>query len=94
MSSVAAPDIERAFVSSHAAFALLSFVGPGIVALVVEPLIFLLADRYPRAYFVRGGLAVLSVSTIACGLAPGPWTLGLATSVCWIATGWTATSPW
>lgn len=87
MSSVAAPDIERAFVGSHAAFALLSFVGPGIVALVLEPLIFLLADRYPRAYFVRGGLAVLSVATIACGLAPGPWTLALATSVCWIAIG-------
>lgn len=87
MSSVAAPDIERAFVSSHAAFALLSFVGPGIGALVVEPVIFLYADRYPRAYFVRGGLAVLSIATIACGLAPGPWTLGLATSVCWIATG-------
>ena len=87
MSSVAAPEIERAFVSSHAAFALLSFVGPGIVALVLEPLIFLAADRYPRAYFVRGGLTVLAAGTIACGLAPGAWSLGLATSVCWIAIG-------
>lgn len=87
MSSVAAPDLERAFVGSHAAFALLAFVGPGIVALVVEPLIFLAADRYPRAWFVRGGLAVLALATIACGLAPGPWTLALATSACWIAIG-------
>lgn len=87
VSSVAAPDIERAFVGSHAAFALLSFVGPGIVALVLEPLIFLLADRYPRAYFVRGGLAVLAVGSVACGLAPGPYSLVAATSVCWVATG-------
>ncbi len=87
VSSVAAPDIERAFVGSHAAFALLAFVGPGVVALVLEPLIFLLADRYPPTWFVRGGLAALSLATIACGLAPGPWTLALATSVCWIAIG-------
>ncbi len=67
--------------------AALLFVGPGIVALCIEPIVFLLADRHPRAWFVRGGLTVLAVATIAAGLAPGPLTLSCAISVMWVAIG-------
>lgn len=63
------------------------FVGPGIVALCIEPIIFLLADRYPRAWFIRGGLTALAIATVCAGLAPGPIALACAISVCWIATG-------
>ncbi len=67
--------------------AVLLFVGPGIVALCIEPVIFLLADRHPRAWFVRGGLSVLAVATIAAGLAPGPIALSCAIAVMWVAIG-------
>jgi MFS family permease len=87
VSTVSAPDIEHAFATSHAMLAALLFVGPGIVALCIEPLIFLLADRYPRAWFVRGGLTALAIATVLAGLAPGPFALSCAISVCWIATG-------
>ena len=87
MSSVAAPDIERAFATSHAMFAMFVFVGPGLVALVIEPLIFLAADRYPRAWFIRGGLTAMSIASFASGLAPGPFALAAATSVLWLAIG-------
>ncbi len=87
MSTVAAPDIEQAFATSHAMLAVLLFVGPGIVALCIEPIIFLLADRYPRAWFIRGGLTALAIATVLAGLAPGPVALMGAISVCWIATG-------
>lgn len=87
VSTVAAPEIEHAFATTHAMLAALLFVGPGIVALVIEPLIFLLADRYPRAWFIRGGLTALALATVAAGLAPGPIALSIAISVCWIATG-------
>lgn len=87
VSTVAAPDIEHAFATSHAMLAALLFVGPGIVALCIEPIIFLLADRYPRAWFVRGGLTALAIATVLAGLAPGPIALSCAISVCWIATG-------
>ena len=87
VSTVAAPDIEQAFATSHAMLAALLFVGPGIVALCIEPIIFLYADRYPRAWFIRGGLTALAVATSCAGLAPGPVALSCAISVCWIATG-------
>jgi MFS family permease len=87
VSSVAAPAIEQAFGTTHAAFAALVFVGPGVVALVIEPLIFLAADRYPRAWFIRGGLTALAAGSIAAGLAPGPYAMAAAISVCWIAIG-------
>lgn len=87
VSSVAAPDIEHAFATTHATLAALLFVGPGIVALVIEPMIFLLADRYPRAWFIRGGITVFAIGTVIAGLAPGPIALSCAISVCWIANG-------
>jgi len=87
VSTVAAPEIEHAFVTTHAMLAALLFVGPGIVALVIEPIIFLYADRYPRAWFIRGGLTALAIATFFAGLAPGPIALSCAISVCWVGTG-------
>ena len=36
------------------------FVVPGLIGLVCEPVIFLLADRYPRAWFVRAGVGAMA----------------------------------
>lgn len=87
VSSVAAPEIERSFATSHATLTAFLFVGPGVVALVLEPIVFLLADRHPRAWFIRGGLTVMAVAALASALAPGPITLAMALSVSWVATG-------
>ena len=42
----------------------------GLLAVIVEPPIFMLADRYPRRWFVCGGLGALGAVCVAAGLAP------------------------
>ncbi|HEY5923151.1 MAG TPA: MFS transporter [Kofleriaceae bacterium] len=84
---VAAADLERTFGTTHAVLTLAIFLGPGVIALVVEPLLFLLADRYPRRWFVRGGLAAMAIGAWLAALASGPVTFALALSVLWIASG-------
>jgi predicted MFS family arabinose efflux permease len=87
VSAVGAPDIERAVASSHAGLAAVLLVVPGVISLVLEPVIFLLADRYPRRWFIRGGIAAMAVSSVAAALAPGAITLALALGAVWVATG-------
>jgi MFS family permease len=84
---VAGPEVERTFASAHATLALTVFLVPGVIALVIEPLLFLLADRHPRRWFVHGGLAAMAVGVWLAALAPGPIVLALALSVVWPASG-------
>lgn len=84
---VGAPDIEQSLATAHAALALVMFVIPGVVALVCEPLLFLLADRHPRKWFIRGGVGAMALGMFGASVAPGPITLALALSVLWVATG-------
>ena len=87
VASVAAPDIERSLAASHALTAAVLFLVPGIAAFAIEPWLFALADRHPRAYFVRGGLVAMAIASVAAALAPGAITLAAAVSVLWIAIG-------
>lgn len=82
-----APDIEQALQLSHGATAAVLFVVPGIVQLFVDPLVFMLADRFGRPLLVRCGLAGMAVTTLAAAAAPGPVTLAIALSVWGVATG-------
>jgi FSR family fosmidomycin resistance protein-like MFS transporter len=82
-----AAQIERAFGLSYTATAIVMFVVPGAIAMVVEPFVFLLADRYPRALFLRGGVTLMAISLAAVALAPGPIVLAIAIAVFWIAIG-------
>ena len=82
-----APDIERGLGLSHTGTAWVVFVGPGAIALVLEPLLFLLADRYPRRWFVRGGLAAMAVGSLAAAFAPGPIVLAGALTLWGVAGG-------
>lgn len=82
-----APDIQRAFELSYSATTMVIFVVPGLVGLVVEPIVFLLADRYPRKWFIAGGLAAMATGSFLAALAPGPITLALALAVWSVATG-------
>lgn len=59
MSSVGAPDIHRTFPTSYAELAVVLLLVPGALALLLEPPMFLLADRLPRHWFISGGTAVM-----------------------------------
>jgi MFS family permease len=85
--SSGAPDIERSLQLSHTATATVLFVVPGVVQLVLDPVVFLLADRWGRARLVRGGLGAMAVALFAAALAPGPVTLAGALSIWGVATG-------
>ncbi len=87
MPIVGAPDVERSFGTAHASLALAVFLVPGLIALVAEPLLFLLADRYPRRWFIRGGLAAMAAGVLVTAAAPNALVFSLAISVVWFASG-------
>jgi len=82
-----APDIERSLALSHTATAMVLFLVPGVVQLVLDPVWFLLAERLGRALLVRAGLAVMAATSLVAALAPGPVTLAAALSIWGVATG-------
>jgi MFS family permease len=84
---VGASDLQRSFGTAHAELALSVFLVPGVIALVIEPLLFLLADRYPRRWFVRGGLALMAIAVLVAATAPSAIVFSLALSVVWFASG-------
>jgi MFS family permease len=63
------------------------FLVPGVVGLVVEPLLFLLADRYPRRWFVAGGLGAMALAAEVAALAGRVAVLAAALAVWSSATG-------
>jgi MFS family permease len=85
--TMTAPDIRRAFDLSNASTTLVIFVVPAIVGLVVDPLVFLASDRYPRKWFIAGGLGVMAVASFAAALAPDPATLAVACACWYVAAG-------
>ncbi|MBA3538155.1 MAG: MFS transporter, partial [Deltaproteobacteria bacterium] len=87
MPTVSASAIERSFATSHATMALVLFVVPGILAMLVEPIVFLYADRYPRAWFIRGGITLMAGAAILAAIAPNPIVLSIAVALAWIGTG-------
>lgn len=82
-----APDIERSLGLSHAGTAIVLFLVPGVVQLVLDPIWFLLAERFGRAWLVRAGLATMAATQLAAAIAPGPATLAAALSLWGVATG-------
>lgn len=68
--AVASPDIQSDFGISYGMAAGWVLTAFGLLAVVVEPPIFVLADRFPRRWFICGGLGVLGVICIGSGLAP------------------------
>jgi predicted MFS family arabinose efflux permease len=68
---VGSPEIKSEFGLSYAAAAGYSFAAMTVLGILLEPPLFLLADRLPRRWFVCGGLAALGAVCIAAGLAPG-----------------------
>ena len=85
--TVSAPDIERTFGIAHATATSVLFLVPGIIGVVVEPYLFVLADRHPRALFVRLGTAGMALGALGAALSPGPLALGLSLALLYVAIG-------
>jgi len=66
---VGAPDVRAAFRPSYGTAALVLFLAPQLLSLLLEPPIFVLADRVPRKRLVVAGLMVLGLCQLAAGLA-------------------------
>ena len=84
---VGAPEIQREFGVSYGEAAGGLVFAMTAAATLIEPVIFLLADRYPKRRFVVGGLAVLGAASLAAGLAPSYWLLFAALSLYGPASG-------
>jgi predicted MFS family arabinose efflux permease len=82
-----APELQQTFATSYAELATVIMLVPGIVGLCLEPPLFLLADRWPRRWFITGGFAGMVASMIVAALAPGPITFAIAISLYGIASG-------
>ena len=88
IASAAAPDIEVSLGLTHALTALVLFVIPGVAGFVVEPLIFLAADRArSRAGFVRAGVAAMAATCACAALVPGAPALAIALAGMYVAIG-------
>lgn len=85
--SVGAADIQAGFGASYTLTAWTLLLGPGLVALVVEPVLFVLADRYPRKWFVCGGLFAMALAAFAAALAPNVIVLGAAIALAYLGSG-------
>lgn len=87
MPVVAAPDLQRTFQTAHGLLAIVVFLVPGVIGFALEPVLFLLADRYPRRWFIRGGVAGMAVCAFACALAPNTGVLAIAIGLGNVANG-------
>ncbi len=87
MSSAGAPDIHRSFPTSYAELAGVLLLVPGLLGLLLEPPLFLLADRLPRHWFIAGGTAAMAAGFALCAAAPAPWWLAIALALTYVASG-------
>jgi len=83
---VGAPDLQSAFSIDYRTAALLLFVAPQLTGWVIEPPLFLLADRVRRKWWVIGGLLALAGCDVAAGLSHSLWTLAGALALAWPAS--------
>jgi MFS family permease len=89
--AVGAASIQDSLGTSHQGVALGLLSGPLLLALVLEPVLFVLADRYPRKIFICGGLFAMAGAAFVAAWAPGPIALGLTLGVAYVASGCGAT---
>lgn len=84
---VAAPEIKSDFGVSYGQAAGWLLTAMGALGIVLEPPLFLLADRHPRRWFVCGGLAVLGGSCLLASIAPSYGVLVVALLIFGPASG-------
>jgi FSR family fosmidomycin resistance protein-like MFS transporter len=84
---VGSPDVQRTFGLSYAMAAGWTLAAIQLLSLLLEPPLFVLADRYPKKRFVCGGLLALGLICILAGLAPSYWVFLLALALLGPASG-------
>jgi predicted MFS family arabinose efflux permease len=87
MPTLGAPDIQAALGVSYALTAALLMVLPAVPALLLELPLMLLADRYPRRWFVVGGLVVTAACLVVAAMATSYWVLAAALGLWATASG-------
>jgi predicted MFS family arabinose efflux permease len=78
MPTVGAPGIQATFELSYSTIAFVVFTAPLAASFVLEPPLFVLADRYPKKYFVCGGLLAMGVLDVIIGLSGTFWVVAAA----------------
>jgi FSR family fosmidomycin resistance protein-like MFS transporter len=85
--SVGSAEIHADFGTSYQTIAWALLLVPGLFSLLVEPALFVLADRYPRKWFVCGGLLAMAAAAFAAAAATSVPVLAGAVAVSWAASG-------
>ncbi len=85
--SVAAEDIRRSLGVTYEGALVTLWLVPGVVALLIEPVLFVLADRYPRRWFVSGGLFAMGAAGVLAAWAPSAAWLAAAVAIAWVGSG-------
>jgi FSR family fosmidomycin resistance protein-like MFS transporter len=85
--SVGSAEIQAGFGVSYQAVAWALLLAPGLFSLLLEPPLFVLADRYPRKWFVCGGLFAMAGAAFTAAAAPSVPILAGAIAVSWVASG-------
>src|SRR5829696_5149628 len=85
--TVGAAAIQRAFGTSYEATAWMLLLAPALVSMAIEPVLFLLADRHPRKWFVCGGLLAMAIAALLAAAAPNPYVLAAALALAFVAAG-------
>jgi FSR family fosmidomycin resistance protein-like MFS transporter len=84
---LAAPEIQAEHGLRYATAALVLFVLPQLAGLLLEPPLYLLADRYPRKPFVVGGLVAMGTGLVLAAVSAGPWTLTASLALAFVGSG-------
>ena len=85
--TVGVPGIQDSFELTYSTAALIIFTVPIFVGWLLEPPLFLLADRYPRKYFVVGGLCAMAVLDVIVGLSGHLFVMAGAIAFSGVASG-------
>jgi len=85
--SVGSADIQAGFGVSYTLTASALLFVPGVMAFFIEPILFVLADRYPRKWFVCGGLFAMACAAFVAAAASNMIVLALALGVAFIGSG-------
>lgn len=85
--SVGAAEIQAGFAASYSVTALALLFVPGLVAMFVEPALFVLSDRHPRKWFVCGGLLAMGLAAWGAAWAPNVHALSAALTLAYLGSG-------
>jgi predicted MFS family arabinose efflux permease len=79
------PEIQRDLATSYAGLTTLILLVPGLISLVLDPPLLILADRWSRRRMIAGGLAVMAIAAGAAAVSPDAITLALALAASGVA---------